>query len=220
MRRVSLAGLVVAVAVLYGCADDPPAPQLAPLQPATPAGLIGPWRPTPFLLDPALWARIESACRREIEMPAGSRAAVIDVRGAEVGTVRMTGQRAGSCNALQVGAAGQVAGAGGGWVGDGAEPLPPPLGDAEIGEMDQGSVGGGELKVQGWSVSGRAGAAIQSVVVVPANHPPVLATLRNGWFAAWWPRRAGEPELDAPPHLSFVIQGFDAAGALVAEVGP
>ncbi|HET9458049.1 MAG TPA: hypothetical protein VFO78_11945 [Candidatus Limnocylindrales bacterium] len=221
MRRLSLVCLLVAVVALApavaACADEPPELEPLPPQLATPADLVGPWRATPFLVDPALWVAIEQTCRREIELPPGSRAAIIDVRGAEVATVRMTGQVAGSCNALQVSRTGQVAGAGGGWSGAAAEELPR-LGDAQIGSIDRGSIGGGDLKVQGWSVSGRVGAAIASIVIVPPGAPSVLATLRDGWFAAWWPGPPAADDRGPPPHPPVVIQGFDAAGLLVAEL--
>lgn len=219
MRRMSLVGQLIAAVALApaACADDPAELEPIALQPATPADLVGPWRATPYLVDPALWAAIEQACRRDIELPPGSRAAIIDVRGAEVATVRMTGQGAGSCNALQVSRTGEVTGAGGGWGGAAAEQLAP-LGDTQIGSIDRGSIGGGDLRVQGWSVSGRVGSAIRSVVVVPPGVSGVLATLRDGWFAAWWP---GQPAADdRGPQLPppFVVQGFDAAGLLVAEL--
>ena len=53
----------------------------------------------------------------------------------------------------------------------------------ELAEAQIGSVGGGGLKVQGWSVIGRAGPGIRSVEIEPAGVPPILATLENGWFA-------------------------------------
>jgi hypothetical protein len=132
--------------------------------------------------------------------------------------VRMVGQDAGTCDALEITSAGQITGAGGGWRADGVEQLAP-IEATELAEAQVGSVGGGELKVQGWSVIGRAVPGIASVEIEPVGVPAILATLENGWFAVWWPAnvppdRLGDPDL-APV---VVVRGYDAAGALLDEV--
>ena len=58
---------------------------------------------------------------------------VVDVRGAGVAVVRMVGQGAGTCDALEITAAGQINGAGGGWTAGGVEQLAP-IGGTELAE--------------------------------------------------------------------------------------
>jgi hypothetical protein len=223
MQRRWIAAVVGAAFLAVGCGDDAPGPAFVPARPATIAELTGPWRATPLLLDPVMWARVEQTCRRDIEMPPGGAVAVIDARGAGVATVRMTGDHAGSCDSLQITADGRVAGAGSGWRADGPERFAV-LGAAALAGLETGSIGGGTLDVTGWSVYGRAGPAITTVIVEPANHPAVAATLMNGWFSAWWPRLPGQPAPDpgggAQAQPPFVVQGFDADGTPVAVLRP
>jgi hypothetical protein len=217
VRRRPLATVVVGISLLLvGCGDEATEPLFVPGRPATLAELVGPWRATPLLLDAVTRQRVQEACRRDIELPPGSAAAVIDARGAGVATVRMTGQGSGSCHALQITPAGQVVGAGGGWSSNAAE-LPPRLPDAAFGEIEWQSIAGGDLKVQGWSVQGSAGPQIAAVVVVPQDGVAVTATFVGGWFAAWWPRRIGDPPLDGMAHPPVVVRGYDAFGALLVE---
>jgi hypothetical protein len=208
----------VAVAVLIGACDEAVIePEPVVIRPATVAELTGPWRPTPLGLDVAMRTRVEQACRRDIEMPLGSVAAVIDARGASVVTVRMTGENPGSCDALEVMANGQVAGAGSGRRAEDREKLPI-LGPSELGPIEKQTIAGGNLKTEGWSVTGRAGVGITLVVVEPLNHMAVVATLENGWFGAWWPARPGEPPRDGARFPPFGIRAYDAFGVLQDEI--
>ena len=144
----------------------------------------------------------------------------MDARGASVVTVRMSGPSQGSCDALHISRNGAVAGAGGGWTADGVEVLRPPEPTA-LSDFEVQPVGGGELAVQGWSVYGRVGAAIASVVVETAGQPLILASLENGWFAVWWPAEIPDGRLGGPREQPrFVARGYDAAGSLVADTGP
>jgi hypothetical protein len=150
----------------------------------------------------------------------GSVAAVMDARGEGVVTVRMTGVSSGSCDALQVTIGGEVMGAGGGSTegGGGLEQLAP-IGQFELAMLERSEVGGGSLSATGLSLRGRAGAGIASVVVQPGDHAAVLATVENGWFAAWWPKEGlqdqmGRPQIWPP----FVVRAYDAAGTLVDEI--
>lgn len=215
-RRVVIAALFVTSLALGGCGDEEPVPQVPMLRPATVNDLVGPWQATPFLLDPALRARIEQACRRDIEMPPGSVAAVVDVRGASVATIRMTGQTPGSCDALEVTNRGEAVGAGGGWRQDQPEPLPP-IGPRELGGIERQTVQGGSLTVKGWSVYGRVGNAVRIVGVEPQNGPPLVATLENGWFAAWWPVQPGDPNMDEGRQPRVLVRAYDAFGATLDE---
>ena len=219
MARLRLIVLSAGLLFAAGCGgeEDPIAIQPAP---ASLAQLTGPWQAQPLALDPVLRSRIEQACRTDMERQPGSVAAVIDVRGASVAVIRMVGPSAGMCDSLQIGQTGNVIGAGGGWTAGEAEPLgaidPTRLADAQY-----GSIGGGDLKVQGFSVVGRAGDAIASVVIEPAGVPPILATLENGWFAGWWPavvppNQIGDPALAQ----KAVVRAYDAAGALLDEASP
>jgi hypothetical protein len=192
--------------------------------PATLTELTGPWRPTPLLLDSALWARAEAACRKDMEMPPGTRALIIDARGASVVTLRMTGATSGSCDSLQLLPNGQFTGAGGGRSGGSGEHLGPRSG-AKLGSLERQVVGGGDLKVSGWSIYGSAGDEIATVVVEPVGHQAVQATLMNGWFSAWWPAVPGEPDPlggvpwpDGSQWPSVVVRGYDASGVVRDEV--
>ncbi len=216
MHRASLAILAVAAIIVAACGEEPAADPQQPLRPATLAELLGPWRATPMRLDPAIRARAEAVCRRDMERLPASVTAVMDARGEGVVTVRMSGMSAGTCDALQIANNGQVMGAGGGSRMDGVEALPA-LGAAAFGEVETGSVGGGGLTVTGWSVFGRAGLAIVSVVVEPQNHPAVQATLENGWFSAWWPEAFPARQLGrGPAQPTFVVRGYDALGVQIA----
>jgi len=90
---------------------------------------------------------------------------------------------------------------------------------ATLGPVEQQTVEGGDLKVNGRSVQGPVGAGIQSVIVQPLGQPQIAATVMNGWFSAWWPvalpqNRQGAPVMPGPVQ----IQGFDANGQLVNEI--
>jgi len=218
MARVLLAILTVGLLFAAACgAEGAPAPLPAP---AAIQQLTGPWQPRPFLLDAALRSRVEQTCRSDMERGPGSVAALVDVRGGAVAVVRMVGRGAGMCDALEIEAAGQITGAGGGWMQEGVEQLAP-IGATTLAEAQVGSVGGGGLTVQGWSVVGRAGPEIASVVIEPAGAQPILATLENGWFAGWWPSNV-PPGVDRNPDLGVdvVVRGYDAAGTLLDEVRP
>ena len=222
MARIPLAILATGVLLAAACGGEgaPVAGGFVPQAPAAIAQLIGPWQPQPFVLDQALRSRVEDMCRRDMERGPENAAALVDVRGASVAVVRMVGKGAGMCDALEITGDGQITGAGGGWTAGDVEQLPP-IGATELADAQVGSVGGGNLKVQGWSVIGRAGRGIASVEIEPAGAPAILATLENGWFAGWWPAnlppdRLGDPAL-AP---DVVVRGYDMAGTLLAEVRP
>jgi hypothetical protein len=219
--RQGLLRFVFVMLLAVGCGEavtEPPPSARA--RPATMAELLGPWRQTPLVLDAAIRARVERVCRTDMERLPGSVAAVTDARGEGVVTVRMTGVSAGTCDALQITRDGQVTGAGGGQTQGGVdvEKLAP-IGQFELSGLERTTVGGGSLTTEGLSLFGRAGGGIASVVVQPGDHAAVLATVENGWFAAWWPKQGimdqmGRPELWPP----FVVRGYDAAGILVDEI--
>ena len=214
-RIVLAAGLLLAAAC--GGEDAPVA--FAPA-PASLAQLTGPWQAQPFALDPALRSRIEQVCQRDMERQPGSVAALVDVRGASVAVVRMVGPGAGMCDALHIQPTGEVMGAGGGSTAGGIEQLPA-IGAAKLADLQFGAVGGGELKVQGWSVIGRAGPEVASVIIEPDGVPPIIATLENGFFAGWWPANLPLDQLGNPALApNVIVRGYDAAGTLLDEVQP
>ena len=219
MARVWFVVLAAGLLLAAACGGEDAAVALQPA-PASLVQLTGPWQAQPFALDPVLRSRIEQTCRRDMERRPESVAALVDVRGASVAVVRMVGPGAGTCDALHILQSGEVIGAGGGWTAGDAEQLPA-IGHAELADAQVGSVGGGELRVQGFSVIGRAGGQIASVVIEPDGVPPILATLENGWFAGWWPAVVPQNQLGNPDRTAtVVIRGYDAAGALLDEIQP
>lgn len=216
MWRRPLATLLAAALVIASCGGDEETLE-APVRFASLAELTGPWRAIPLTLDPVVRERAAAGCRRDMELPAATVAAIIDARGAGVVTVRMTGAGAGRCEALEITSRGEVFGAGGGWSGNqepmAGEPLPTKLGDVE-----HGSVGGGNLHVQGFSVLGRAGAAIAVVEVVMADGESIAATVENGWFSAWWPAQIPNQHFGFDPFPDVLIRAFDASGVQLDQV--
>jgi hypothetical protein len=67
------------------------------------------------------------------------------------------------------------------------------------------------------SVIGRAGVGIASVTVEWTGSPVVVATLQNGWFAAWWPAPLAGRNGRGPDFPAVRIRAFDALGDQVAE---
>ena len=181
------------------------------------ADLTGPWRAQPLRLDEALARRIAETCSHDMEGPPFVPAQIIDVRGAGVASVRLSGPTTTiGCDALQITRDGDIVGAGGGWRGNQPEALPA-IGPTQIVVDQRGTIGGGSLTVEGWSVIGRVGDGIASVTVEPAGGPLVQATVQNGWFAAWW---LGHPDIGGNrPAIAPAarIRGFDVLGQPVAE---
>jgi hypothetical protein len=208
--------LAALAAVLVACGSE--VVPTTPPAPATFADLTGPWQSVPLFLDPALVGRAVDACGRDLEL-VGATAAIVDARGAHVVTVRLTGNHPGSCDALEIDAAGQIVGAGAGWSQNGPETLQP-LPATGLGGFETQLIEGGGLKVRGWSVYGRVGPAISAVQIIPAGRDPVTATVGNGWFAAWWPWTGAGPAPGAGPGQffpPFLARGFDGSGGVVSE---
>ncbi len=215
MSRGNIA-LALVLLVAAACGGEVATDALFPQArvPATLEQLVGPWQPRPYALDAASATRIADACRRDIEFPRGSMPVLIDVRGAGVATVRMSGDESGSCDALEITARGELTGAGGGWRGDAADGRDPA--DREVATIEVQQVGGGSLKVEGVSVYGRAGPGIAEVRIQTTTGVTVVATLQDGWFGAWWPQPIGNG-FD-PGQAHFAVRAHDGAGAIVDEV--
>ena len=210
MGRLRVA-IALVVWLVGACGESTPEPAVAPRFPASVAELTGAWHPEPFLLDPILRGRIAQACARDMEMGPGAIALLIDVRGAGVASVRMN---KGQCDALVIEDDGTITGAGAGssGIGDGGA-----LADVELGRPEQHFIVGSGLKVEGWSALGQAGPGIRLIVVQPVDHVPVVATLENGWYGAWWPARPGEPPRDGTRFPPAAIRAYNALGELVNE---
>lgn len=218
MLRLTVVTLLAAVLLGGACGSRSDIFE-TPVRFATLADLTGPWQRFPSLLDPVMRERVADACRREIELAPGSIPAVIDARGAGVVTVRMTGARAGSCDALEITPAGDVTGAGGGWGQSDPERLPMRA-DGTLDHIQRGQIGGGGLKVEGWSVYGRAGLAVASVEVSLPGGQTVIATLEEGWFSAWWPAIVPNEQIGIDPFPPVVIRGFAADGTMLDSATP
>jgi hypothetical protein len=224
VRRFLLV-VVISIAVA-GCgaspesATSPPdarAPEIPAHPPATLAGLLGPWQPVPYQLDVAFRTRAEEACWRDMEVRPGPLLTTVDARGGSVVIVRVRGGDMAVCHALQVLPTGDITGAG---SGESGWPLQPPVaGPWDLENIKTAAIEGGDLKVQGWSVHGQAGAGIRLVIVHPAQGPALVATLENGWFAAWWPTQLpGQADGPRLPLPHFVVEGYDAAQDLRATI--
>jgi hypothetical protein len=220
MHRRIRAFLLVA-GVLAGCGDETTLFPDPPDRPATLAELTGPWRAHPLQLDPAMRGRVEQVCSTFVQRPPGGVPAVIDARGGGFVTVRMTDVWRGSCDGIAISVDGQVTAVGSGSFTDAHEELPA-LDAAELGPLEVSASGGGPGMVGGYVVVyGRAGAAIATVEVEPLRHPKLLATLENGWFAAWWPADVRDQAPAAPRAMTeFLVRGYDEAGHLLAETRP
>ena len=212
-REHAAALLAITLLLVVGCGDSKTDLQEAQADPASIAQLTGPWLQEPVVLDLPLRNRIELACRRLIGPLPGSIVAVMDARGAGVVIVRMTGRTPGTCPALEITGEGTVNSTGGGWRNDDGPDRLKALGDAELADIVRGAVDRGRPQVEGFSVIGRAGAGISSVVVEPPGQQSVQTTLDGGWFAGWWPTAISNGEIREPT----VIRGLDAEGTPIAE---
>ena len=142
-------------------------------------------------------------------MPAGVSLVVVDARGG--GTVQpfYAGPDGSSGNCIAVGVLpdGQVQPSGAGGTGGGA--VPAPLAPFEIRPGGTSGLGGGAGDPVTVSVaSGQVGPGIAHVVIQLAGQPPILASLANGWYAAWWP---------GPVPQGSKVVGYDSAGQPVAS---
>jgi hypothetical protein len=206
-----------------GASEGDRGPGIQLIGAASLAELVGPWRSEPLGLDPVMAGRIAEACARDMAgpggapPPAGVPPQVIDVRGAGVAIVRVSGPTAAmGCDALQITPTGDITGAGGGWSTGQAEVLPA-IGATEFADVQRSTITGGDLRVTGWSVIGRAGAGIAAVTVSEAGGPVVVATLQNGWFAAWWPAPAAAVGNGGGIQPAALLRGFDSFGNQLVE---
>jgi hypothetical protein len=225
-RSIAAIAVVMAALVVAACdvgsassaeSDGGDGAGVPVLEPAILADLVGPWRREPVGLLEVTARRIGEACSRDMGGPPGVPLQLIDVRGAGVAIVRLSGPTAAiGCDALQITPTGDILGAGGGWSTDQAEVLPA-IGPTELADIQRSTITGGDLHVAGWSVVGRAGAGIAAVTVAKAGGPVVVATLQNGWFAAWWPAPAAAVADGGGIQPAVLLRGFDSFGNQLVE---
>ena len=221
MRR---SGIALAALLLAVCGGDAPsdaaASDLVHLGvPATLAELTGPWRPEPLMLDPNMAAAVDRACRTDPEFPAGVQLVVIDARGSSklFAAYAGPGGAEAECGYIDVAPTGEISGSlSGTSIGD-----RPALAAGRM-AIDGGGGGSDDRGVVYQYVIGRAGAGIRRVILDVAGIGPVTATLRDGWFVAWWP--VGEPikPAGAPgPHVpqkAYTVTGYDALGQPLDQI--
>jgi hypothetical protein len=172
--------------------------------------MVGPWRSEPLPLPQPLVTTADQVCRRDPGFPGGVNLVLFDARGDGKLMAYYAGPGAtADCSYLTISPTGEVTGSLSG-TSNGLEPNVAP-GRLQI----TGGMGSSDEQGAVWqAISGRAGAGIERVVIEVADIGPVVATLRSGWFSAWWP--VGEPmrSRDAPgPHIpskAFVVAAYDA----------
>jgi hypothetical protein len=217
MARQMAAGSMALTFGLAGCGSDPlpsdAANEAPPLLSASMEMLAGPWQATPFSIDPRLWAEADRACRNSGMDPFPNvMLVVIDARGEGVLQAQFAGLpgSTATCMDMTVHADGSVEALGGGGTAFGAAFRPLQQFELQVDGMSgnggdgMGPGAGGPGSVQ---VSGRAGPGIAQVRIIAPGQPPIVASLENGWFLAWW-------------HGSFepvAVVGLDTLGNQVAE---
>jgi hypothetical protein len=206
---------------LAGCGSEPDQSDAAgglpaglpALLPASREMLAGPWQATPFSIDPRLRTEAERACRNSGMDPFPNvTLMVIDARGEGVLQAQFAGLpgSTASCMDMTIRDDGLVEALGGGSTGGGMAFRPLQQFELQVDGKSGGGGGGigpgagGPGTVQ---VSGRVGPGIAQVRILAPGQPPIVASLQNGWFLAWW-------------HGSFdpvTVVGLDALGNQVAE---
>jgi hypothetical protein len=197
---------LLALLTLAGCGDAAPAGVgTTPQAFAQLRDVLGPWQPSPFVPDPQLVAAADATCRAFHRGSLGSLV-VVDVRGGGVvEAFYAEGQRDFfECTQMRVSETGQVTADQGG--GSGGDPRPAPAA-FELMHLGGGHSTGPNGEPRAATTFGRAGAGIARVQIQVAGQPPIVATLVNGWFAAWWP---GGPRA--------TTLGFDGGGGIVARL--
>jgi hypothetical protein len=130
---------------------------------------------------------------------------VVDARGGGRLALFYAGQLGSfaDCPSMTVSADGSVGDMGGGNIGT-IGPLGAPVADNELRVV--WAVSSGEGRSGSTQRVGQSGSSIELVSVRPAEGEPILATLADGWWSAWWP---------GTDRGRVGIGGFDASGELV-----
>ena len=184
---------------------DPTVPKL-PMAPDLAEQVRGPWSLTPFPLPQDVIAVIDVACRGEDGFPQGVELQVVDARG--MGLIQAYYDRADgftrTCNDMTVTFDGVIE-QGWGTGSDAGEPMPV-LDPSEIAAFHHTALG--DTPHTASHLGGIAGSSIARVELHRTGEAPIVASLGNGWFAAWVIGDFGRA----------TIHGFDAAGTEVASV--
>ena len=169
--------------------------------------LMESWRPTALRPAPALIAAGEAACR-ERQDGGDLPLVVTDARGerriqfvfadeSNVATCRFWLNEDGSIS-VDAHLAGPLEG-----VGEADS-------DGITIEYSRGTGTGEEDDPDNWDeqlIVGRVDPSVAAVSVRPQGHAPLVASLHDGWYTAWWPKL----------HTRYVVAASDSTGALVAE---
>lgn len=214
MRRVGVAAVTAGLlaGLLLACGSDVPSPTVTPRHSEVAfrinsdlAALTGhPWTATPMSLSPDTVAVIDAFARaRDSTLTSDFELALVDARGdSMLSAFFVTAGGAGRWwYGTSVTPDGELEDA---LFGSSAEPgaLVTP-GPRDIVIVDHSHV---EVPLDASFVFGIAGADITRVEIDRVGAPPVVASLSDGWYAAWtWGR------------FGLTIRGFDASGAEVVE---
>ena len=209
-------GFLIAM-LSFACDTAPPSPTDAAAGsgatdeftvPGAMALLLGPWRPEPVPLWPALLQVVAQTCARSMQPFPPAPLVAVDARGegrlqalfAGPGGVAM-------CNDMTIDADGRVEAAGGGMTSMGSDPQPA-IGAAQLRSAGVSSSSDAGGRVTTSLITGQAGQGIARVVVEMPGRQRMGATLAQGWYLFWFP---GEI-----PAGTRVI-GLDVLGANIAE---
>jgi hypothetical protein len=172
------------------------------------AELAGPLRVTPLVPDETIVAAADEMCRESAPVQDAVELVVVDARGSGRLSLFYAGPRDAwaQCPYMTVNDDGSVdtmGGNGGGTRGGLSAPMK--ADEVRVVHLEWGGQGssGHTLMV------GRAGPSMRQVTVRPPEGGPILTTLTDGWWSAWWPGTA---------RGRVVISGFDSSGTLVSSV--
>lgn len=226
LRKVGLDSLVSKLALLailalsacsptnsLGSAEPAGSAQPDPVRAATLAELIGPWRREPLSAPAAVIAAADRTCRRLAEpqmFPRDVELVAIDARGGgRLPTTFASDDAMAYCGFLTIADNGILSGSLSGSQTGFTEPV---LGPGRL--LGWGGTGSGlqETDADAWcSFTGRAGPGVARVVIEAQVAGPIMATLQNGWYVAWWPVscRFSDP---------LVIAAYDVPGRVTDQI--
>ncbi len=197
--------VTIAVVVMAACAGEAASPD----DPLGLADLLGPWRREPIAaLDPRVVAALDGVCRAFPDFPPGQELVLVDARGRG----RLQAQYAGpnstaECtNDLVIHPDGSVTGGLSSVGGGGA--AQPPAGRIVV-RSNSGTGTNNDEPNPYTVIGGRVGPDALRVVVDVRGIGPVTATLRDGWYMAWWSGKCC---------AAAKVTGYDAAGNITDAI--
>jgi len=173
--------------------------------------LLGPRRPEPVPLWPALLQVVAETCARSMQPFPPAPLVAVDARGeGRLQALFACPAGVAMCNDMTIAPDGRVEAAGGGMTSEGnaAQPV---VGAAQLRSAGLSSSSDAGGRVTSSLITGQAGQGIARVVVEMAGRQRMGATLAQGWYLFWFP---GEI-----PVGTRVI-GLDVLGANIAESDP